>query len=218
MSRNALTTVVAVVAAFSVGLTWSYFTSKSNGGVAVVDLDEVARKLGREAEMVQSVKNQGEQLNQRLLAIQQSAVKQLQEIRAGLGDEPTPQEAQEYLRKQRNAQVNLNTIKQQAEVALGQHRQQLISQFRQEAKPIAAKIAKEKGFTTVVTRNDSVVFSFDQGVDITDEVVALMSAQVPARPATKPAPKQETASRPAEPAAKPAPQTAQETPAGSETR
>lgn len=206
MSRQTLTTVVAVVAAFSVGLTWSYFTSKPNGGVAVVDLDEVARKLGRDSEMVQSVKSQGDELNRRLVALQQDAVRQLQEIRAGLGDEPSPEEAQEFLRKQRNAQVNLNQIKQQAEVALGQHRQQLVSKFRQDAKPIAQKIAKEKGFTTVVTRNDSVVFSFDDAVDITSEVIALMSAEAPARPAAKPAPKTEQS-----PAARPAAQSAQST-------
>lgn len=200
MNRQALTTIVAVVAAFSVGLTWTYFTSQPAGGVAIVDLDKVAHELGRDLEMVESVKTQAGALNQTLANAQKQAVSALQNIRVGLGEEPSEEDAKKFVLAQRQAQLQLNQLKQQAEVRINQHRQQLVSKFRSEAKPIASKIAKERGLTAVVTANDT-VFSFDDTVDITDEVIALMSAEAPAKtvtPASSTAPAPKPAAAPAE--------------------
>lgn len=204
MNRSAITTVVAVVAAFSVGLTWSYFTGSHHGSVAIVDLDEVARRIGRDKEMVEAYQTQASALNSRLVQIQNKANQDLNKFRAGLKEDNqvTNEEAQQYVRVQRNAQVKLNQLKQQANIGLNQHRQQLISQFRKDAQPIAAKIAKERGFDSVITRNDTVVFSFDEAVDITDDVVKLMSAEFPARSTKKAAPKTKTpVKKPTTPAA-----------------
>lgn len=210
MNRSALTTVVAVVAAFGTGLAWSYFTSNNAGGVAIVDLDEVARRVGRDKEMVTSIQNQAGALTQRLTAAQQSAISQLNQVKAGYNEDEkiTNEEAQQFVRLQKSAQLQLNKLQQQARVNINNHRQQLVSQFRKDAQPIAAKIAKEKGFDSVVTRNDTVVFSYDNTVDITEDVIKQMSAEMPARaaavkpasatkPAAKPAETQ-TASKPAE--------------------
>lgn len=205
MNRSAVTTVVAVVAAFGTGLAWSYFTSTHQGGVAIVDLDEVARRVGREQEMVDSIQTQAGALNQRLTAIQGEAVKQLNAAKANLNEDKqiTNEEAQQFVRLQRSAQVQLNQLQQQARVNLNNHRQQLVSQFRKDAQPIAAKVAKDRGFDSVVTRNDTVVFSFDNTVDITEDVIKLMSAEMPSKPKAKPAPEKSEA-KPATTAAKPA--------------
>lgn len=208
MNRQALTTVVAVVAAFCVGLGWSYYTSTQNsGGVAIVDLDEVARRLGRDKEMVSSIQNTAGALNQQLQAAQQSALKQLNQIKSGLGETPTEEDTKKLIVAQRSANLQLNRLKQQAELRVGQTRQALVSKFRQDAKPVALKVAQQRGFTTVVTANDNVVFNFDENVDITDDVVKLMSAEMPAtaKPAAKPvaakpqaAAETQTASKPSE--------------------
>lgn len=183
MNRSAVTTAVAVVAAFGLGLAWSYFTSSQAGGVAVVDLDEVARRLGRDQEMVESIRTQSGALTQRLAAAQKSANDQLGKLRASLQEDQqiSNEEAQQYVRVQRSAQVQLNQLQQQANLSLNQHRQQLISQFRKDAQPIVKRVAHEKGFDSVVTRNDTVVFSFEDSVDITEDVIKLMSAEMPAR-------------------------------------
>ncbi|TWT57002.1 Outer membrane protein (OmpH-like) [Thalassoglobus neptunius] len=180
MNRSAITTAVAIVTAFSVGLTWSYFTNSRTGGVAVVDLDEVAKRLGRDKEMTDSLQAQTGELQEALAKIQSNATQQLEKVRASLGQEVTNEEAQQFVRLRNKAQLTLNELQQQARVRIGQSRQQLISEFRQQTQPVAAKIAKEKGFDTVVTRNDTVVFSYDNSVDITDDVVKLMSAEFPA--------------------------------------
>lgn len=187
MKSSVVTTAAAVVASFAIGLAWSWWMAPRAGGVAVVDLDEVARRLGRDEEMSQSFKGQADVLNQQLLGAQKSAVAQLEEIRKGLGQEPSAEEAKNFIRLQQSAQVQLTQLKQQAEFALNNHRQQLVNRFREDAKPIAAKVAKDRGMTTVVTRNDSVVFHVEEAVDITEDVVKLMSAEMPAKTAARPA-------------------------------
>lgn len=200
MNRNALTSVVAVLAAFGIGLGWSWF-AQPRGGVAVVDLDEVAHRLGRDSEMQQSLQGQADRIQQQLAAIEQNALNQLEEVRKGLGNAPTQEATGKFLQMRSSAQQQLTQLKQKAEQQLGQHRQQIVNTFREEAKPIAAQVAKKQGFTTVVTKNDAIVFLFDSGVDITDEVVQLMSSQ--RKQTAAPAPGQPVQAQPL-PAAGPA--------------
>ncbi|QDT32331.1 OmpH family outer membrane protein [Thalassoglobus polymorphus] len=185
MNRSSMLTACALVAAFGIGLTWSYFTNQQSGGVAIVDLDEVARRIGRDKEMVDSIQTQAGALNKTLVAAQQSAVNQLNKAKSTANEDEqiTNEEAQQFVRMQRNAQVQLTQLQQKARLNLNQHRQGLVSQFRKDAQPIAAKVAKERGFDSVVTRNDTVVFSYDKTVDITEDVIKQMSAEMPAKPA-----------------------------------
>lgn len=205
MKGTALTTGIAVVCSFVLGLGWAWFVNGRTQGVAVVDLDEVARRLGRDEQMVESFQRHAGKLGQALLSAQQSAVSQLEEMRQNLPESPSVEQAQNFAMAKRNAQLQLDQRKKEVDLSLNQHRQQLISRFREDAKPIASRVAREKGFATVVTRNDSVVFSYDQGVDITEDVIKLMSAEAPARqPAARPAeaatsqPAAQTSQQPAE--------------------
>lgn len=211
MTRSALTTSVAIVASFAIGLGWSYFTNTPQSGrVAIVDLDEVAKRLGQDKEMTEELQSEVGKLQTGLAQVQNTAVQKLQQERAKLGETYSNEEAQQFLKTKNAVQLQLNQIQQRAQLQLNQSRQQLISDFRKQTQPVAAKIAKEKGFDTVVTRNDTVVFSFDESVDITEDVIKLMSAEMPARPVkakpaastttptqTQPADATETANAPA---------------------
>ena len=188
MQRTALTTVVAVVAAFSVGLTWSWFTNRAPQGVAVVDLDEVARQLGRDAEMLQSFQSQADLLSNALKQVQEKTVAQLTEYKKGLGEDISVEEARSFQKLQQAANIKFNQLRGEADRHLSAHRQQLVKKFREDAQPLARRIAQEKGFATVVTKNDSFLFSFDETVDITKDVVDLMRSEMPPVPATTPAP------------------------------
>ena len=52
-----------------------------------------------------------------------------------------------------------------------QVRAQLIKQFREEVRPIAEQVAKDKGASVVLLTNDNVLW-YDPTVDITDGVIA----------------------------------------------
>lgn len=185
VKKNNLILAAALMAAFGAGLAWAFYGHGQSGGVAVIDLDEVARQLGKDAEIVNSYQAQASALQNQLNAAEQRAVQELKKIREGLGEVPSEDESRKLLTAQRNAQVNLNKMRNQASALLSKHRQQIVSDFRESTKPVVAEVARGKGLATVMTRNDSVVFSFDQTVDITNEVVARLRAQAPATPAVQ---------------------------------
>jgi len=169
----------ALVAAFGAGLAWSFVAGGSQGGVAVIDLDRVAHELGKDVEIVNSFQSQAGALQQQLNAAQQKAAQELKQIRAGLGETPSEEDAKKFLLTQQTVQVNLNKMRNQAGAMLTQHRQQIVSDFRESTKPIVSEVARDKGLATVMTRNDAVVFAYDDAVDITDEVIARLRATMP---------------------------------------
>lgn len=169
-------------------------------GVAVIDLDAVAQKLGRDVQMANSIQQQAGSLNEQLKQYQVTLRGQFEEKKSQCEARP-PATEEEQQRQQAELQLydrqlgsQLIQAKQKAQQHLNSRRLRLIQQFRDEVKPVAQEVAAELGLHVVVTKNDSVVYSFDPHADITDRVVARMRSAIPARPD---APAAETASRPA---------------------
>jgi len=158
-------------------------SGSDTGDVAVIDLDKVAKELGRDAQMVNSLQQRQETLNQKLLAVQTSFRNQIAEQKRKVGDEPIREEAQHLLRMQQQANIQLNQERQKAQTNLGYHKAQLITSFRDDVRPVALQVAAEKGLDLIVTKNDNVIFAHHQEIDITDEVVSRLSAVSPAKAA-----------------------------------
>jgi len=188
VTKNVLTVLAAVITSCCVCLTISWAT-QPRIGVAVIDLDEVSKQLGRQATMQQSLQEKAQVAQKALAAIEQDAVTQLQEARRTLGDSPTKEQAQKFQKMQQSATLQFNQLKQKAEQEVSGHRQQLVSQFREQARPVVARVAKEHGFSTVITRNDMFLFSYEQTVDITSEVVQAMLKDSSSTSTAAPAPK-----------------------------
>ena len=148
------------------------------GAVAVIDLDTVAHHVGRDAEMADLLKQREAALNEQLQAAQLAYQEQISEQRASLGDDPTNEQLHQLAQMQRQANLNLNQARVQAENDLQRHRSQLVSRFRDEVKPVARVVAAERGLSIIVTKNDTVVFTYDTTADITAEVIEAM-ARVP---------------------------------------
>ncbi|MCH2204093.1 MAG: OmpH family outer membrane protein [Fuerstiella sp.] len=181
--------------------------TQHSGGVAVVDLDRVAKELGRDVTMVQQLQQQQTGLTQKLAAVKSSFEKQLTETFEELPETPDEEQTKQLLNMKRNANIRLATYRKQAGTALEQMKNSVITSFRSEAMPVARDVAKERGLSVVLTSNDSVVFTFDKTVDITDDVIArletttpmLSSApQTPLKTAPTPATPKVTAAAPAE--------------------
>jgi Skp family chaperone for outer membrane proteins len=150
--------------------------------VAIVDLDLIAKRLGRDAQMKQSIEQRQLNLNQQIQSVQSSFLEQLKTKQSEFGDSPSEEQSGLLLAMQREANLKLNSVRQQAQGNMTQFEQSVINQFREEAKPIAQKLAAKKGCKIVLTKNDTVIFSFDSVVDITEDVVAQMKES--ARPST----------------------------------
>lgn len=157
-------------------------TKPNSGGVAIIDLDEVARQLGRDAVIKASLQQAESTLNQQLAVIQASYQNQVIEKRRGLGEQPTPDDETEVQTLEKQLGLQLQQVRQKAQQNLNQHRSQIINGFRDEVKPIATQVATERGLSLVVPKNEFFVFSFDPALDITTDVVAALRA-LPAAPA-----------------------------------
>lgn len=165
--------------------------TSGGGAVAVIDLDEIARRLGSDKQIVQSVSQRQTALQTKLKELAQQYVAQIEEQRKTLPAEQAEQAEVTVASWQQQANANLSQVKRQAEADLANHRTRLMGQFREQVKPVARLVAQRRGLGVIVTKNDSVVFDYVSTADITAEVVDELMAHAAAAPtpvATQPAP------------------------------
>lgn len=151
-------------------------SSSNNGPVAVVDLDAVAQKLGKDKQILQMIEQRQVSLNEQVLATQNSLIQQLNQKKSELG-EVSEEEAKQLAQLQTQANKILATTRTQAQANLTNYQLEVITRFRAEAKPIAMELAAKKGCRVVLSNNDSVVFAFDSTVDLTDDLVAQLKSK-----------------------------------------
>lgn len=152
-------------------------TSSSSGPVAVVDLDAIAQKLGKDKQILQMIEQRQLNLNEQVVATQKSLIQQLNQRKSEFG-EVNEDEAKELAQLQNKANVILTTTRTQAQANLTNFQLDIVNRFRAEVKPIALEIASKKGCRVVLSKNDSVLFAFDESIDLTDEVTETMRSKL----------------------------------------
>jgi Skp family chaperone for outer membrane proteins len=159
--------------------------SGGSGNVAVIDLDEISRRLGRDVQMAQSIRNAQDQVNDQLQVILTSLNKKFDERKVKIGENAPTEELQELQVYATELNQSFAQKRQQGLNELRSHQQGLITRFRDEVKPIAQAVAAERGLQIVVTKNDTVVYAFTPAVDITEEVISRMAASAPPAPSSE---------------------------------
>lgn len=146
------------------------------GGVAIIDLDEVAKRLGDDVQIIDDIKRRETRLNDELQTLQVSYTRQLEEKRREIGYNPT-EEQQQALQQ---LDMNLGTKLQQAQVdaqrELAMLQNSLVQQLRERVRPVARDVAKSRGLNTVLVKNLDVLFYHEDAQEITDEVVEKLLA------------------------------------------
>ena len=171
-----------------VGCDHTPFTS-AKGGVALVDLDDVAKRLGRDVAIVQELKDAIVPLKDQLTAAQKELQAQFDRTKDSIGVKPSDTESQKLADLGNNLNLQLQQKQQQAQQDLNAKRAALVTRFREEIKPVALKIASGKGLGVVLVKSEMVVLGSQQGLDITDEVVAELIRTGSAVPAPSSSPK-----------------------------
>jgi Skp family chaperone for outer membrane proteins len=163
-------------------------SSSANGTVALLDIDAVAKRLGRDAAIVEQLKARNDSLSESLTQERNKLQGELTKSEEALGTSPTDAQKQELLKLGQGLNAQLQSKLQAAREELSAQQTTLIRQFREEVRPVAQKIAAKKGMNIVILRSDIVVLSADAAVDITDDVVAEMigSGKSAATPAASP--------------------------------
>ena len=151
--------------------------SIASGGVAIVDLDVVAQKLGHDVEIRQSVKQKQKSLNKQMTTMQAVFLNQQNQKKTDFGAILTSGE-EETLRKL-NAQLNiqLSRSRKNAQLDLERHRQSLVDDFRKKLKPVIREVAAEKGLSIVIPKDKRLLLTVNPDVDITDEVIQKLLAK-----------------------------------------
>ena len=146
-------------------------------GAVVVDLDVVAKALGRDAEITRKVEQAPENLNAQLIQAAQEMEKQLQQQKTDLGDTPSPEAREEFRQTELRAAQNIRNNKVRGEQTRQSVRDEQIPKFRGEVKPIAGRVAKDRGAQVVLIANQTVVW-FEPVADITADIIAAMRASL----------------------------------------
>jgi len=158
------------------------------GGVAFIDLEDAAKRLGRDTVITQALKEAGAALGEQLGTTQKEYQDEIARVKQAAGNKPTEADNLKLAEMARNLNLQFQQKQQQAQQELGAKRLALVNRFREEIKPIALKIASGKGLTAVLVKSDIVVLGNDPSLNITDDVVAEMSRLSPGTPAASPSP------------------------------
>lgn len=148
-------------------------------GVAVIDLDEVARGLGSDKQIVSSIEQRKEALNTKLADLAKAYMAEFQKHKDAL--EATPDQSDNSVQLasyQQQVNKGLSTARAQAEQNLSQHRSKLIAQFREAVQPAARRVANQRGMNVILTKQDSLLYAYEPQADITGEVVELLRANM----------------------------------------
>jgi len=144
--------------------------------LAVVDLDKVAKELGRDVKIKKALKNKEAELNKQLSTLQASLNAEYENRKLGIGGFASEAD----LRSLRNQiAVRLNRAQRQARTDLVRYKQKLVREFREEVKPVAREVAAARGLSIVIPKNDGIVLTFEPSVDITDTVAEKLRENSP---------------------------------------
>jgi len=168
------------------------------GGVAILDIDEVARQLGVEEKVRVDLLSMQNNLNADLQRTQETMQKQMTGVEEAAGENPTEEQKRQIIATNQQLNEEFNRLKAQAQTTLGQERVRMINEFRIRLEPIALKAAQEAGLEVVLMKVTPPVFTYATSVDITQattklaleagmQVKAAEVTNAPATPATAPA-------------------------------
>lgn len=177
------------------------------GGVAVLDIDEVARQLGVEEKVRVDLLNMQNNLNADLQRTQETMQKQMTGVEEAAGENPSEEQKRQIIATNQQLNEEFNRLKAQAQNTLAQERVRMINEFRIRLEPIALKAAQELGLEVVLMKVTPPVFTYATNVDITQSTVKLAleaGMQVKAAEVTNAPAPAATPAAPSTPAAAPA--------------
>ncbi|MDF1823777.1 MAG: OmpH family outer membrane protein [Verrucomicrobiales bacterium] len=159
------------------------------GGVAILDIDYVARELGVEEKVRIDLISMQNRLNEELQKTQAKLQEQMSGVEESAGENPTEEQRRQIMATNQQLNSEFNRLKGQAQQALAQERVRLINEFRIRLEPVALMVAKEKGLDVVMMKVTPPVFAYTSSVDITSATTAKaveagMKVEIPEEPET----------------------------------
>lgn len=152
---------------------------KNRGGVAVVDLDVLAKELGKQDEIDRLLKHKRLEYSQHLATLQAKYEKHIAAKTKEYGETPNVDQIRVLNTIKQTAVIKYGQEKQAVRIGIQQYRLELVKELRSQVAPIAEKIAEERGFDVVIPNDKSLLLSVRPKADITKDVIARMKKQQP---------------------------------------
>jgi Skp family chaperone for outer membrane proteins len=187
-----LFSIVALAAVISVGCGGK---GGSGSGVAVVDLDRIATAMGWIDDLQKGLQATDAELRAQLDQILRTSLKTIEDAKTQVGadaklnadqitqlnsiQDPRELEKLPLTKEQRDKlletvnranqtwQQSVNSYQQ----TLQARRQSLILTYREKIRPVARRVAADRGMNVVMTPSDSLLYFDPQSADITDQVI-----------------------------------------------
>lgn len=168
--RVTLGILVALNLAFVTGCGDSGGGSQAAGGVAVVDMDAVAKDLGRDIAIAQELQQYERSLDADLRGKQADYERIIKEEEIKLGVKPSDEDKAKFAQLQQRVGMDFRQRMQKAGNDLQERRGELIRKFREDISPTALKVADSRGLTVVMIKHEGIL-DFAKTADITEDVV-----------------------------------------------
>jgi Skp family chaperone for outer membrane proteins len=142
-----------------------------NHGVAVIDIERVAKETGQSEAINKELDAYKQQLQSKLTEVQTNLTKQINDKKDAIGKKPTEAQREELAQLFGNAKKQYQQAQQTATQNLESKRSQLIISVRDKIRPVARKVANSRGKNVVLVKSDILILDYDTSADITDAVI-----------------------------------------------
>ena len=168
---DVLEIIIGITIVTALALLYFSRNQSSSQGVAIIDLDEIGRRLGRDEIMNQAVQRRQATLQAELQQVATMLQETFAARRQEYVDTLTEEQAKELLELKQQLDATIAQRKLQASQTLQAFRLQLNREFRNEVTPVARRIAVNQGAKIIVLDRPSVLLTADPSVDITEQVL-----------------------------------------------
>lgn len=151
---------------------------RSSPGVVLLNLDRAFRDSGRAAALTETMKIEQAALSSKLGGLRADLENMISTKKKEFGDSPNEQQQKDLKRLDEELVVKIRQATEKNQQQLQQFVGESITQFRQEVKPIAEKVAAKHNASIVLNLTTEQIISFNYSSDITDEVVAALQKEV----------------------------------------
>jgi Skp family chaperone for outer membrane proteins len=173
-----ITGILALVAVVALGVSCGKEQQPQVGRVGVISLDRVADELGRKAAIDEEFKTRAQGIEQAARTEVGQLQQQFQQAQQRAASQPTDAEKQHLAELQRQIAGRLQELQQQVNQQQMAIRNELVTKFRDEVKPVAQSVAEGMGLSLVLVQGEFVLYTAPT-VDISDAVIARLK-QAPA--------------------------------------
>ena len=145
--------------------------------VVVIDLEAIANAIGQDVAIQEQLEAAREDLNTQLTDMAAELEAMLEEEKAKLDAAPDPAQQEEFEQIQLEAQQKFAQAQAEAQQEAQRYQAGLLNEFHQQVKPVAAQVSAKYGARITLLANPSALW-FDESAEITEEVIAVLQAQI----------------------------------------